>query len=252
MPSMSPASPRSISSSAARVAPMRCSRSTATMPARGRYLPAARRHSAGARNGGGAAAPARRRRPQAGAGRAAQDAEGLFARRHAAPFAPRLLEWSHGLLEPRDRLAFRRLAVFPGSFSLDAAFAVAREGESDRWDILDSLGRLVDRSLVAIEQREPVRYRLLETGCGSLPATCSATAAMAVWSRSGMRGTSRRFSRTPSSPGRRRPTRTGIARYRPELDNLRAALDWALAEPERKSIALALGGSGRSSSMCCR
>ncbi len=35
-----------------------------------------------------------------------------------------------------------------------------------------------------------------------------------------------------------------IARYRPELDNLRVALDWALAAPDRKSVALALGGSG--------
>ncbi len=161
--------------------------------------------------------------------------------RHGSLLA--LLEWSHGLLEPNNRLAFRRLAVFPGGFTLDAAFAVAHEGEADRWDILDSLGRLVDRSLVVVEQREPVRYRLLETlrlfagellaksGDGEFVAERHAQHVVQLFEDAFIA-----WETTTDTDW--------IARYRPELDNLRVALDWALAAPDRKSVALALGGSG--------
>jgi predicted ATPase len=69
------------------------------------------------------------------------------------------LDWSHDLLEPTHRVALRRLAVFPASFSLEAADAVA--GVSD---VVESLGSLVAKSLVqVVDDGEQLRYRLLET-----------------------------------------------------------------------------------------
>ncbi|HET6989043.1 MAG TPA: NB-ARC domain-containing protein, partial [Kribbella sp.] len=65
------------------------------------------------------------------------------------------IDWSHDLLDPDERQVFRRLAVFAGGFTLDAARAVCgRDG------VLDIFGRLVDKSLVVAEAG---RYRLLET-----------------------------------------------------------------------------------------
>lgn len=69
--------------------------------------------------------------------------------------------WSHDLLSDADRRVFRRLAVFPASFTLDAAEQVVSD-ETDRLDVIDSLAGLVDRSLVQFDPDQG-RYRLLET-----------------------------------------------------------------------------------------
>jgi predicted ATPase/DNA-binding XRE family transcriptional regulator len=64
-----------------------------------------------------------------------------------------MLAWSHDLLARAERRAFRRLAVFAGSFAADAAEAVCGDA--------GPLARLVDASLV--EAPEPGRFRLLDT-----------------------------------------------------------------------------------------
>ncbi|TCC03710.1 helix-turn-helix transcriptional regulator [Kribbella soli] len=63
------------------------------------------------------------------------------------------IDWSYDLLDEDERQVFRRLAVFAGGFTLDAASAVCGA-------VLDVLARLVDKSLVVAEGG---RYRLLET-----------------------------------------------------------------------------------------
>jgi predicted ATPase len=73
------------------------------------------------------------------------------------------LEWSHGLLTAEEQRVFRRLGVFAGSFTLEAAQHVARDAQIDGWAALDHLGALVDKSLVLAEGDPVPRYRLLET-----------------------------------------------------------------------------------------
>ena len=73
------------------------------------------------------------------------------------------LEWSHGLLTPDEQTVFRRLGVFAGSFTLEAAQHVASDDRIDAWAALDHLGTLVDKSLVLAEGDPVPRYRLLET-----------------------------------------------------------------------------------------
>ena len=74
------------------------------------------------------------------------------------------VDWSHALLTGPERVLFRRLAVFLGGFDLDAAQAVAGGGEVQRYQVLDQLALLVDKSLVVAEDnRGRTRYRLLET-----------------------------------------------------------------------------------------
>ncbi len=72
--------------------------------------------------------------------------------------------WSHDLLAPVDQVVFRRLAVFAGGWTLEAAESVCADAGVAREDVLDHLARLVDQSLVQAEGQEgSARYRLLET-----------------------------------------------------------------------------------------
>jgi predicted ATPase/class 3 adenylate cyclase/DNA-binding CsgD family transcriptional regulator len=74
------------------------------------------------------------------------------------------VDWSHSLLTETERVLFRRLAVFLGGFDLDAAQAVAGADEVERYQVLDQLTLLVDKSLVVAENTGGrMRYRLLET-----------------------------------------------------------------------------------------
>ncbi|WP_210083782.1 LuxR family transcriptional regulator [Mycobacterium sp. OAE908] len=75
------------------------------------------------------------------------------------------VDWSHALLTDVERVIFRRLAVFRGGFHLDAAEAVAADGDYvHAHQVLDELTLLVDKSLVIAENASgATRYRLLET-----------------------------------------------------------------------------------------
>jgi predicted ATPase/DNA-binding SARP family transcriptional activator len=74
------------------------------------------------------------------------------------------IEWSYGLLSEEERLLFRRLAVFAGGWTLEAAEVVCSGDEIEPSDILDLLSQLVNKSLVLIETVQgETRYRRLET-----------------------------------------------------------------------------------------
>jgi predicted ATPase len=72
------------------------------------------------------------------------------------------LDWSYNLLSPTERLVLRRLGVFVGSFSLEAAVDVVAES-IDRAELAETLATLVDKSLVTSDRTTAMRYRLLDT-----------------------------------------------------------------------------------------
>ena len=73
------------------------------------------------------------------------------------------LDWSHQLLAPAEREVFRRLAVFSGGFTLEAAQRVVADDRLDARTVFDVLHRLVERSLVVAGRGERPRLSLLET-----------------------------------------------------------------------------------------
>ncbi|HSW07718.1 ATP-binding protein, partial [Aquabacterium sp.] len=81
------------------------------------------------------------------------------------------LDWSYGLLGAQDQRLFRAIGVFAGGFTLDLALALTADEHVGRWDLIDGLATLVERSLVSVSlgaspgvsDGEPPRYRLLET-----------------------------------------------------------------------------------------
>jgi predicted ATPase/DNA-binding CsgD family transcriptional regulator len=83
-------------------------------------------------------------------------AHGMIARHRTISAS---IAWSYERLDEPDRAVLRRLAVFAGGFSLDAARVVCGDDA-----VLAAIGRLVDKSLVmATEYRAEIRYRLLDT-----------------------------------------------------------------------------------------
>ena len=74
------------------------------------------------------------------------------------------VDWSHALLTEPERVLFRRVAVFMGGFDLDAAQAVCGDSDVERYQTLDQLTLLIDKSLVVAEDSQfGTRYRMLET-----------------------------------------------------------------------------------------
>jgi len=152
------------------------------------------------------------------------------------------VEWSVGLLDETERVVFRRLGVFSGSFTLEAAMAILACGRMDSWTVAEALAGLVDKSLVALETPEPARYRLLET--------------LRLYAREMLRASGEWDSLAEShtrhlcevfAPAREALETTPVpvwqSAYLPELDNLRAALEWTLADPARFDPAIELTAS---------
>jgi tetratricopeptide (TPR) repeat protein len=136
------------------------------------------------------------------------------------------LDWSHDLLSEPERVLFRRLSVFSGGFSLEAAEAVnANEG-----DVLYHLGRLVEQSLVRVEPNaakarygmlEPVRQYALERLQESDEEQQSRTRHAAFFLALAQR----------AQPELRKPNQVGwLDLLQAENDNLRAALSWTVQQ----------------------
>lgn len=75
-----------------------------------------------------------------------------------------MIDWSYDLLSENEKRLLRRLAVFVGGWSLELAEQICSDDKIDLYQILDMLGYLVDKSLVAVdEDKIGTRYRILET-----------------------------------------------------------------------------------------
>jgi predicted ATPase/class 3 adenylate cyclase len=151
------------------------------------------------------------------------------------------VDWSHALLTETERILFRRLAVFLGGFDLEAAQAVAGSAEVERYQVLDQLTLLVDKSLVVAENtRGRTRYRLLETVRQyALEKLGESGEADAVRAR-------HRDHYTAMAALLDTPARTDYERRleqaENEIDNLRAAFGWS-RENSDIELALALASS---------
>lgn len=154
-----------------------------------------------------------------------------------------LIDWSWDLLTESDQRLLRRLSVFRGGWTLEAAAAVTGDGAdaaappsgSARLDTLDGLGRLVDRSLVAANHEGTTRYALLETIreyaherlAASGEADALETRHLAQFRRLAV----------DAAPALEGPEMIEwLGRLDAEIDNLRAALDRAFETDPRAAL----------------
>jgi predicted ATPase/DNA-binding CsgD family transcriptional regulator len=74
------------------------------------------------------------------------------------------MDWSYALLSDKERCVLRRLSVFAGGWTLEAAEAVSAGDDVETSEVLDVLAKLVDKSLVGAETEDgEARFRLPET-----------------------------------------------------------------------------------------
>jgi tetratricopeptide (TPR) repeat protein len=158
------------------------------------------------------------------------------------------VDWSHALLSDAEQAAFRRLAVFHGGWTLNAAEAVVAGDDAPGEDlavadVLDRLDHLVQRSMVVVEPAStPTRYRMLETlrqyaaerldAAGERERITARHATFFRW-----------FAESAEQGLRGRSQRATIHRLREEHPNLRAALTWLTGDPARVEDGLRLAGS---------
>jgi predicted ATPase/class 3 adenylate cyclase len=151
------------------------------------------------------------------------------------------VDWSHALLTQSERVLFRRLAVFMGGFDLEAAQTVNGSGDVERYQVLDLLTLLVDKSLVvADDSRGRSRYRLLETVRQyALEKLGESGEADAVRSRHRDHYTA--MAAAVDAPGGS-DYEQHVERAELEFDNLRAAFGWS-CENSDTELALTLASS---------
>jgi len=149
------------------------------------------------------------------------------------------LDWSDALLTQSERVVFQRLAVFVGGWSLEAAEAVCSGDEVEAVEVVELLSRLVDQSLVVMEERDGrARYRLLEP-IRQYAWERLVEAGKAAEARQRHLAWSLRLAEQadPKRPGA--PQALGLAQLQAEHANLRAALAWSIENDPEQSLRLA-------------
>jgi predicted ATPase/DNA-binding winged helix-turn-helix (wHTH) protein len=152
------------------------------------------------------------------------------------------LDWSYELLSEPERVILRRLAIFSGKFSLEAATAVAVSPEIPPAQIIHILTDLAAKSLVVTEMGHNAHYRLLDTtrayalekltegGEGGLLARRHAEYYLALFKQA-------------EAEWHTRPTPEWLADYGWKVDNLRAALIWAFSPEGDRALGIHLAAS---------
>lgn len=150
------------------------------------------------------------------------------------------IDWSYNLLDDEERRLFRHLAVFRGGFELEAAEAICAEQAAS---VLDLLAALVNKSLV--QQRAgpggALRFDLLET-VGEYALEQLAAAGELEAARSRHAAHYLQLARTAEAELQGPQQIAWLDRLELEHDNLRAALAWAQAQPDR-ALALEFGAA---------
>jgi predicted ATPase/class 3 adenylate cyclase len=157
-----------------------------------------------------------------------------------------LIDWSHDLLDGRERTLFRRAGIFVSGFTIEGAVAAGSDAELDEFDIFDVLASLVEKSLVLAEPGgDSVRYRLLEsTRAYALEKLADARDHDHVAGHH-LRYFRDRFSELNADFERTLRSSELIEAFVTELDDLRSALDGALARRDLHAGAELLAAIGR-------
>ncbi|MGH6883539.1 MAG: ATP-binding protein, partial [Hypericibacter sp.] len=153
------------------------------------------------------------------------------------------LDWSYGLLSELERVVLRRLAVFVGQFTIDAALAVVTSATVDQALVFGAIDSLVAKSMVA---SRPVgammRYRLLET---------TRAYALEIGTEDGeLAGLAARhatyYRRWLEQSGAEWPTLSSAAERAPylaALGNVRAALEWGFGPNGNAEVGVGLAAA---------
>ena len=153
-----------------------------------------------------------------------------------------LMDWSHDLLSEPERMLLRSLSIFAGGFTLEAAEAVCG-GLTSVYELIELLSRLVDKSLLVMEERGgEAHYRLLETIRQYAEEKLEAAGEM-----SGLRDRHLNcyLGLAEESEDELLTERQAfwLGRLEDQHDNLRAALAWSQSKAHKNEVELRLAGA---------
>ncbi len=150
------------------------------------------------------------------------------------------LDWSYNLLSEPERLIFSRLAVFAGSFSLDAASAVAITDADHAWQFLDAVDSLLSKSMmIALPSGLQVRYRQLTvTRAYARQKLAESGALQTIERRHAM--FFNQWLVDAQAAAKSSAEFSWRAIFDAEIHNIRAALDWSATEQGDAEIMIEL------------
>ncbi|MBB5979596.1 BTAD domain-containing putative transcriptional regulator [Kribbella solani] len=152
-----------------------------------------------------------------------------------------VIDWSWELLSDAERSVLRRLSVFSGGASLEAAEEVCAGGSVESWEMLDLLTALTEKSLVVTKDEGAPRYRML----GTIKEYAQQRLDEANESESARRTHVAYFTeltQTADPHLRRAEQLEWLAMLEPEHDNIAAAMRWALGAGDGE-LAMRLGAA---------
>jgi predicted ATPase/DNA-binding SARP family transcriptional activator len=149
------------------------------------------------------------------------------------------LDWSYEILSAIEQTVLRRLAVFAGGFTLEAAGAVVTADDLDAPEVVDIVTNLAAKSLVVVEIAEAdAQYRLLETTRVYALEKLADSGELDQVAQRHAEHYQVVFERAEAQWDR--PTHEWLAVYGRHIDNVRTALDWAFSPSGDGSIGVAL------------
>jgi predicted ATPase/DNA-binding winged helix-turn-helix (wHTH) protein len=149
------------------------------------------------------------------------------------------MDWSYEVLPEIEQIILRRLAVFPGDFTIDAAAVVGADGRIGSADVFEAIANLATKSLISTDISSNVtNHRLLDTTRAYAREKLSESSELEAIARRHAEYYRHLFERSEIELARR-PTAEWLDDYGRQIDNLRAALDWAFSPGGDASIGVA-------------
>jgi predicted ATPase len=152
------------------------------------------------------------------------------------------LEWSHGLLSAHEKIVLRRLSVFAGAFTIQAAEAVVGDERIRPESLFDHVAALIRKSMVTVASgtRAPM-FRLLETTralmAEKLAGAHEANSILRRHATYVLKTVRRAIDELQTVP-----ESVWLKRYASVIPDMREALDWASREDPQLAITLAGDG----------
>ncbi|MCP3401688.1 winged helix-turn-helix domain-containing protein [Bradyrhizobium sp. CCGB20] len=148
------------------------------------------------------------------------------------------LDWSYDLLPPAESATLRRLSVFAGPFAPEAAAAVAAGDGLSASETLEAIDSLVTKSLISPSGSRTLRYRLLDTTRTYAHGKLNELGETGQFARRHAEHFRDFFERAEAETSTPLPEWLSI--YGAELDNVRAALNWAFGPDGDAALGIAL------------
>jgi predicted ATPase len=150
------------------------------------------------------------------------------------------LDWSYEFLRESERVVLRRLSVFAGAFTLDAAKAISAGPDIDARDIDHHVANLVAKSLITADVGGAVvHYKLLDTTRAYAIAKLKESGESDLLARRHAEYFRDLFERAETE-WETRPAGEWLSAYGRQIDNVRTALGWAFSPGGDTALAVAL------------